>query len=165
MSVPFVRRFPVAAFAISALAAAPLTARAQVDLGLPPARPLAESECSTLTGDLAAICARAASGDVAALLALARAYAVGPTPGGQVQQNQTEALRLYSLAAARGDAAAINVLGEMYSEGRGVARDEERGARYFRAAAEAGLPDAQVNLAESYANGRGVPQSLSLIHI
>ncbi|MFQ5467803.1 MAG: tetratricopeptide repeat protein, partial [Kiloniellaceae bacterium] len=43
-----------------------------------------------------------------------------------------------------------------YFEGKAVARDYNRALRDFRAAAEAGLPEAQYNMAMLYGQGRGV---------
>ena len=60
--------------------------------------------------------------------------------------------------AERGIAGAQNELGARYSQGRGVGRDPEEAARWFRRAAEQGLARAQTNLGDRYENGLGVPQ-------
>ncbi|HSM19028.1 MAG TPA: hypothetical protein VK844_01490, partial [Hyphomicrobiales bacterium] len=47
--------------------------------------------------------------------------------------------------------------GIMVFKGRGVQKDEKRGAAFLRRAAEHGNPVAQNRIAHLYANGRGVP--------
>ncbi len=49
-------------------------------------------------------------------------------------------------------------LGYAYEQGRGVARDFEEAAKWYRRAAERGDIAAQANLGTLYANGLGVEQ-------
>ena len=49
----------------------------------------------------------------------------------------------------------------MYSEGRGVTKDDKAAAEWFRKGAEHGNPLAESNLAWCYENGRGVPKDLA----
>jgi hypothetical protein len=44
----------------------------------------------------------------------------------------------------------------MYSQGHGVAKDEQEAARFYKKAAEQGFGDAQFALGEMYSLGRGV---------
>ena len=69
-------------------------------------------------------------------------------------QDLTETRRL----ADQGDATAQFNLGIMYSEGRGVLKDDAEAVEWYRLAAEQGYADAQFNLGGMYANGEGVPK-------
>jgi TPR repeat protein len=69
-----------------------------------------------------------------------------------------EALDRYGRAAAVGYAPAYGAIGNMYSVGRGVEKDERRGFEWFRNAAGAGDPGGQFALGQIYENGRGVAQ-------
>ena len=55
--------------------------------------------------------------------------------------------------AEQGDARAQVILGIMLADGRGVAKDEAQGGRWFRKAAEQGEARAQHNLAVLLDNG------------
>ncbi len=95
------------------------------------------------------------------------------------QQNHTRsqyelALYLLSKREAEGDSQAIQWLtragdyplaqlrlGQCYIEGRGVARDVERGYTIVKRIAELGVPAGQVSLGHCYAMGLGVPQDLN----
>lgn len=68
------------------------------------------------------------------------------------------ALRELRPLADHGNAAAQNVLGEMYDRGQGVARDYGKAVKWYRLAAEQGHARAKFNLGIMYANGKGVPQ-------
>ena len=46
----------------------------------------------------------------------------------------------------------------MYQDGKGVSKDEDEAAKWYRMAAEQGLTDAQVSLGQMYKDGQGVPQ-------
>jgi TPR repeat protein len=46
----------------------------------------------------------------------------------------------------------------MYASGQGVTRDDAEAAKWFRHAAEQGVPGAQTNLGLLLAKGQGVPQ-------
>jgi uncharacterized protein len=60
---------------------------------------------------------------------------------GCVAQDSAEAMRLYSLAAAQGDADAQVGLGVMFENGQGVAQDRAEAIRWYRLAAEQGDGD------------------------
>lgn len=61
-------------------------------------------------------------------------------------------------AAAHGFLAAQFNLAWAYEHGRGVSRDAEQAAYWYRKAANSGDPRAQVALARLYYLGRGVPE-------
>ena len=58
-----------------------------------------------------------------------------------------QALRWYRLAAEQAQGTAINNLGIMYLEGKGVAKDVEEAKRLFKQAIEKGVAKAKDNLA------------------
>lgn len=60
----------------------------------------------------------------------------------------------------QGDAMAQHVLGQIYSAGLGVAKDQQRAVALFKRAAESGQPEAQFDLGRSLALGEGVEQDL-----
>ena len=60
--------------------------------------------------------------------------------------------------AERGGARAQYSLGEIYTKGRGVPREDQEAARWYRRAAEQGHANAQYKLGEMYDEGRGVPK-------
>ena len=51
-------------------------------------------------------------------------------------------------------------LGRMYAEGRGMERNDEEAAKWFRKAAEKGVQDAQFRLGGMYEHGTGVPKDM-----
>ena len=60
--------------------------------------------------------------------------------------------------AANGNAEAQTNLGDLYYDGRGVPKDYDQAALWFRKAAEQGNADAQLSLGYLYLDGEGVPQ-------
>ena len=65
-------------------------------------------------------------------------------------------LQRLKLAADQGDAAAQYSLGDMHSDGRGVAQDDKRAAALFKLAADQGDATAQCLLGLLHRDGRGV---------
>jgi uncharacterized protein len=65
---------------------------------------------------------------------------------GGLAQGHAEAVRLYSLAAAQGHAAAQNCLGNMFDDGTGVAQDHAEAVRLYSLAAAQGHAQAQEKL-------------------
>src|SRR5690242_10020814 len=63
------------------------------------------------------------------------------------------------MAAQQGDPSCQNLLGVLYSQGRGVQKSEAEAATWFRKAAEQGHPQACFNLGRAYQFGRGVKVS------
>ena len=68
------------------------------------------------------------------------------------------ALSKFWAMAERVNAEAQTVLGYMYAEGLGVARDPEEAVKWYRMAAKQGIAEAQNNLGKLYENGDGVAQ-------
>jgi TPR repeat protein len=65
---------------------------------------------------------------------------------GGVAQDYAEAVRLYSLAAAQGDADAQFTLGDMVENGEGVAQDRAEAIQWYRLAAAQGNANATAAL-------------------
>jgi TPR repeat protein len=77
---------------------------------------------------------------------------------GGVAQDDAEAVRLYSLAAAQGHAYAQSDLGHMFETGQGVAQDYAEAVRLYSLAAAQGYAYAQTNLGLMFEDGYGVAQ-------
>jgi len=76
-----------------------------------------------------------------------------------VEQNYTEAIRLFRLSAVtRGIVDAQNGLGSCYEDGLGVDQDYAEAVHWYSLAASQGKASAQHNLALCYENGQGVEQ-------
>jgi uncharacterized protein len=69
------------------------------------------------------------------------------------------ARNLYSELAVQGDRTAQFKLGEIYDEGKGVAKDSREAVRWYVVASGQGAPEAAFNLGRLYHDGRGVPQN------
>ena len=80
-----------------------------------------------------------------------------------VQENMSEALRWYHVAAENGEPGAQYALGERYAQGRGVEASRDEALRWSRLAAQQGHEDARRNLerleaeAASDATAKGTP--------
>ena len=61
--------------------------------------------------------------------------------------------------AEQGDASCQNLMGILFSEGRGVPKNDSEAARWFRKAADQGHGHACFNLGRAYQFGDGVQQS------
>ncbi len=70
------------------------------------------------------------------------------------------ALEGFATQAQAGDIRAQYMLGRMYSEGEGIAKNPAEGAKWYRLAADRGDAVAQLVLAVMYINGVGVPQNV-----
>lgn len=81
------------------------------------------------------------------------AYLLTGGQGGAVDVSR--AIRLYKLAAERGDADAQNNLGEINEMGRGVDKNLDEALRWYELAAERGLGSAQFNAGRLWAIGVG----------
>ena len=73
-----------------------------------------------------------------------------------------EAMRLFRIAAAQGDAKAQFNIGLMYAKGIGVPRDDREAVRWLRRAADQGLASAQHNLGNLYYFGEGVERDYGM---
>ena len=72
-----------------------------------------------------------------------------------------DALSWYRKAADRGYVEAMNNLGIMFTNGRGVARDDTQALGLFRKASDGGSTDALTNLGFMYHYGRGVAPNMN----
>ncbi len=90
--------------------------------------------------------------------------------GDGVPRNYSEAVRLFTLAAAQDtkwSASDISVhlaqsfLGDMYQSGLGVPVNHSEAARWHRLAADSGYADAQYSMGVAYARGEGVLKDYS----
>lgn len=68
------------------------------------------------------------------------------------------------LAETADHAMAQYFMGGMYETGRGVDRDYEAAAKWYRSAAEKGIASAQLKLGGLYAKGNGVPKDLEFAY-
>ena len=75
-----------------------------------------------------------------------------------MNQKIVELFKATKIEAEKGDAKAQNILGLMYSLGKGVAQDKVEAAKWFRKAADQGDAYAQYSLGQMYWNGQGVPR-------
>jgi uncharacterized protein len=104
-----------------------------------------------LKPDVAAIRAKAESGDARAQAVLGEMYSTGKG----VDQDYRKAAEWWSRSTL--PAAQYNV-GVLYEQGKGVPKSMSEAAKYYRAAADAGFAQAQYNLGVFYEQGRGLPQ-------
>ena len=99
---------------------------------------------------------------VALCLATSATTLAGATPANSqhglayAAGDDTAALGDFSAAAEAGDAAVQHRLGELYFDGRGVARDYAMALKWFRRAAEQGFAAAQCMVGVSLHSGLGV---------
>jgi TPR repeat protein len=70
-----------------------------------------------------------------------------------------KAVELWRALAEKGDPVAQVRLGDMYAEGKGVARDDVMAMTWFRRSANQGNAEAQYNAGASYAEGLGVAKN------
>jgi TonB family protein len=75
------------------------------------------------------------------------------------QKRYAEAKERATEGATRGDAASMYVLGEIYTAGAGVTRDDAEASRWFHKAADAGFARAMNALGSAYEGGQGVEQN------
>lgn len=95
---------------------------------------------------------RAEHGEVAAQLALARAYFLG----NGVPKDEAAAALWFRKAADQGEVHAESILGSMYEKGRGgLPKDDAQAVYWYRKAAEQGLAASQGSLGWMYEQGRG----------
>lgn len=71
-----------------------------------------------------------------------------------------EALKYLEPASEKGDADAMNALGQMYTSGSGVTKDLTKATAFFQKAAELGNADAQQNLGSALMLGEGIKQDM-----
>jgi TPR repeat protein len=84
-----------------------------------------------------------------------------PIEGFGTQSNFDKAAYWYRLAADQGHAEAQFELSDLYSQGKGVPRDQTEAFKLTKAAATQGFTKAATALGWRYANGRGVEKDES----
>jgi TPR repeat protein len=82
-----------------------------------------------------------------------------------VQQDNAAAALWFRKAADQGDAIAEFLLGNQYTNGKGVPQGYNEAMIWFQRAAEQGHPVAKLFLGVMYAEGRGVPQDYVRTHM
>lgn len=97
---------------------------------------------------------KAATGDVAAQLALGQAHASGKGAAKDLKA----AVDWLTKAADQGSVDACMALGKLYLGGSGMPKSGIDAAKWFRLAAERGNPAAQCQLARMHLAGAGVPK-------
>ena len=75
------------------------------------------------------------------------------------QNDYATVLRVCEAPAKAGDSVCQDMLGVLYSEGQGVARDQAAAFHWFQLAAAQGNPTAEYNLAIAYERGEGVAKN------
>jgi len=100
----------------------------------------------------------AESGDLNSQFRLAMFYM---TEGKKIYGAPIRAVYWSKKLAEKGTFAAVSQfnLGLLYSGGKGIDKDYEEAAKWYRMAADKGLPEAQFNLAVLYQNGQGLLES------
>jgi hypothetical protein len=73
-------------------------------------------------------------------------------------ENFAEAMRWYLAAAGKGNAQAMLMLGDLYTDGRGVAKDPQEALRWYRAAAAKGNAEAMWRVGMAYLIGTAAPK-------
>jgi TPR repeat protein len=100
------------------------------------------------------------AGGLLALVTLSGAAAGQLEDGGAAYDrgDYATAVQLWRPLAERGNAAAQQLLGTMYDQGRGVPQDFAQAVAWFRKAAGAGKSPAALSIGVMYDLGHGVPQ-------
>ena len=75
------------------------------------------------------------------------------------QGDYPQAIRIFRMLAAQGDAQAQNTLGMMHDNGQGVERDYVQALIWYRLAAAQGHDGALYNIGVMYESGHGVAQN------
>jgi TPR repeat protein len=99
----------------------------------------------------------AAYGHVGCMFELGNLYRRTKDPN---HQDGKAALQWYERAAGRGDLLAVEIMADMYRDGKVVPKDLPQALTLYRRAAEKGFKTSQQSLGEMYEQGLGVPRSL-----
>ncbi len=119
------------------------------------AQPLAAPADSA---EAAAYRVKAMTGDIESARKLGRLYYLGHG----VPLNYPEALKWFTIAAAKGDAYAEDKMGEIARDGYITTGDDTKPLTWFQKANDQGLPDAKDNITFLYFWGVGVPNDKDL---
>ncbi len=82
-----------------------------------------------------------------------------------VTGDYTTALKEFLPLADQGNVIAQYNLGNMYSDGQGVPKDDAEAVRWYRLAADQGYANAQYNLGFMYENGTGVLKDITTAYM
>jgi TPR repeat protein len=157
---PYVRPLVVT---FSALALATLFSYLAVTLTEPADKAVPEATAETLEKDQEAkqrmlfeeIRAKAAGGDVEAMLDLGLAYSVGM--GTPIDRVAT--VKWVRQSAEHGNERAQYVYGQIFQRGQFAPKDSKEAIRWFRLSAAQGNADAELSLAQAYESGEGVEKN------
>lgn len=94
---------------------------------------------------------KAEDGDISAMLKLGDTYSRDGFWGGR---DDAEAYKWYRMAADKGNAFAMNAIGEMTEKGKGIAHNDGEACKWYEKAADAGNPDAIIPTARCYDLGK-----------
>lgn len=150
------RVLPLAALLLLLLASTDLPARAQAAAEADAAvfqRGLAAYEAGDAQRAFEIWSTAAADGEALSQYGLGKLYETGLEG---FPPNMDLAIEWYEKAAEQGVPAALNNLGRLYADGRGVARDTERAVLLWAQAAQLGHPHAQYNLGVALFRGEWV---------
>lgn len=120
--------------------------------------PAADAGAEASSVDMAALKAKAESGDAEAAYQLARSLVKGE----QGLPNYAEAARLFQKAVDQDHIEAMVGLAELYTLGQGVTNNPAEGVRLYLVAAKHGSAKAMYSLAGLYEEGRGVKKDQTL---
>jgi hypothetical protein len=98
-------------------------------------------------------------------LSYSTSTAAGPLEDARAAYDRSDyatTMRILRPLADRGNSEAESVVGLLYLNGWGVARDYGRAAMWYRKAADQGNEAAENNLGTLYNSGQGVPQDYAL---
>jgi len=97
-----------------------------------------------------------------ALAACSSAPTIVPTKHNDIAaynpKEYPQAVAYFEQAAAQGDANAMDNLGHMYEDGRGVAQNDQKAVEWYEKAAQAGNKEAYVDLGVACLFGKGMPK-------
>ena len=103
---------------------------------------------------------KAKKGDVESQHLLGDAYYAGT----EVEQDLTEALKWYRLAAEQGDEASRLQMGRAYYSGKGVPQNDTEAMKWLRPLAMRGNAEAQLMVGSFYYMGAGVKQDYAVAY-
>lgn len=78
------------------------------------------------------------------------------------KRSQLQALQYLQASAQQGNAAALNLCGELHEQGKMLTRDLTQALEFYQQAANLLNPDAYVNLAHLYTHGLGAERNIQL---
>jgi TPR repeat protein len=140
----------------SAGAVAPIQSATASQTSAPATAPSTDGNTDWTTQTRDAVETAAKSGVPQAEYELGDRYYSGRDGG---SEDNEQAFRWFRASADHGVAKAQNMIGNIYSEGRGVPQDSAQALSWYRKSAEQGLPEAQTSLGVMYDIGEGVAKN------